>query len=180
LVEFAYNNIAKKRLESIHAMENACIIGANGNNANFQEYINTYFDSKYYVPLLEYILDYNINIAWQFIEQVQGIIDELRNLRGACDRLITENPDNALYYLLRSFAKLLLADGSIDDTLKDYQKAINTFKETFKMDRIEYTSMTSQFAVYINKYDGRTDLLLYNEMLKDQLNWTRNYNNYNK
>lgn len=179
LVEFAYNNIAKKRIESIHAMENACIIGANGNNANFQEYINTYFDSKYYVPLLEYILDYNISIIWQFIEQVGGIIDELRNLRGACDRLITENPDNALYYLLRAFSKFLLTEGSIEDALHDFHKGLSLFKDTFEMDRAEYTLITSRFVSYVLQNDIRLELLLNNEILKDQLNWLSNYNNLN-
>ena len=36
-----------------------------------------------------------------------GDLDALSHLRGACDRLLVENPENAVFLLLRAFAQFL-------------------------------------------------------------------------
>jgi ATP-dependent DNA helicase RecQ len=55
LLDFIYDNIAKKRLEAINVMENSCRVGIAEGDEAFRLYVNTYFDSKYYVRLIGYI-----------------------------------------------------------------------------------------------------------------------------
>ena len=105
IADFVYSKIASKRFEAINVMESAIRSGLNG--GNFEEFINTYFDSKFTTELREILYDYTIDIFWSFLEKFEGDQDSLNHLRGACDRLLTENPDNAALMLFRAFSRLL-------------------------------------------------------------------------
>jgi ATP-dependent DNA helicase RecQ len=47
LIEFLYEEIAKKRLESINAMRALCTLGCDGGNIEIKSFIHLYFNSKY-------------------------------------------------------------------------------------------------------------------------------------
>ena len=56
---------------------------------------------------------FSFDIVWKYIELISedktgSQIDNLKHLRGACLRLLTENPDNASFLLLKSFALFIL------------------------------------------------------------------------
>mgnify|MGYP004069996397 CR=1 FL=1 len=92
LVEFVYSKIAAKRLEAINVMEAAIQNGLDG--GDFEGFVNTYFDSKFTTDLREYLYEFTIDIVWEYIEKTHGEPDSINHLRGACDRLLVENPDN--------------------------------------------------------------------------------------
>ena len=119
LLDFVYAEVAKKRLEAINAMKTACYEGLkeNGNDA-FKDFIDIYFHSKYANPMYlpsdtEHGKVFSFDIVWKYIELISedktgSQIDNLKHLRGACLRLLTENPDNASFLLLKSFALFIL------------------------------------------------------------------------
>lgn len=109
LVEFVYERIAKRRLEAISVMETAVRAGISGGSAAFAQYVNTYFDSRMTPELRKHIRDYTLDVVWNFMALTRGEVDGMNHLRGACDRLLVENPDNGALLLLRAFVAILQA-----------------------------------------------------------------------
>ena len=73
--------------------------------------------------------DYTVDIFWSFLEKFEGDQDSLNHLRGACDRLLTENPDNAALMLFRAFSRLLIINYNKNDALSDMRKGWDIFIE---------------------------------------------------
>lgn len=134
LVEFVYKTIREKRRLAIGEMRSACreaLDQGTGMNLFLREYIDLYFNSKYarmpYIftdedghevnasltELTDYGRESDLELLWDFIEVVDrdttGTSKEnLKHLRGACLRMITNAPDNPLFRLLDAFALLCL------------------------------------------------------------------------
>ena len=83
------------RFEAINVLESAIIAGNEG-DMQFEEFVNTYFDSKYTFELRDYLYDYTIYLLWEYMIKTKGEPDLINHLRGACDRLLVENPENAV------------------------------------------------------------------------------------
>ncbi len=130
LINFIYAEIAQKRKEAINNMRDACRIGINKSDEAFMEYLSLYFDSKYYNELrkqTEGAKEASFDILFDFIDQTDGKISELKHLRGACLRLLPENPDNFAIRLLKGFSNILLEnsnsefrEASLNDILKTW------------------------------------------------------------
>ena len=95
----------------------------------FEEFINTYFDSKFTTELREILYDYTIETVWDLLDEFEGDQDSLNHLRGACDRLLTENPENAALMLFRAFSRLLIINYNKSDALSDLRKGWKIFIE---------------------------------------------------
>lgn len=130
LINFIYSEIAQKRKEAINSMREACRIGTSRSDEAFMEYLNLYFDSKYYSALrkrTDSAKEASFDILFDFIDQTDGKISELKHLRGACLRLLPENPDNFAIRLLKGFSNILLEnsnsefrEASLNDILKTW------------------------------------------------------------
>lgn len=185
LINFVYSEVAKKRRSAIDAMEDACKEAVNKGDKAFREYIDIYFNSKYYPVLVEETeegKEFSIDLVWKYIDLTEGNIDNLKHLRGACVRLLTENPDNGALLLLKSFSLLLinssneiLIQEAAEEAIKgfaifmremefdDFYDAVNTFKEKL----LTYNS---------NLYDTATEMteLIF---LKHHTKWLKDFNN---
>ena len=138
LIDFVYEQIAKKRERAIDDMEALIEEGLKADNkfeANkiIKEFIYTYFNSKYgreYPPhevavgdeVEEYSLtndtDQSRNSTWEItyrylrvlgIDSSGGFDDNVKHLRGAAIRLLRANPENSTLTTLRGFTELMLA-----------------------------------------------------------------------
>lgn len=127
LVDFVYDKIAAKRREAIDLMENAIQAGLH-DNSKFVERVNTYFDSRTTEDLRQYLFQYEPDIMFEYMDSTKGEMDALNHLRGACDRLIVENPDNPILFLLRAFSQIVLVDANKQEAHKDFRKGMTLFK----------------------------------------------------
>ncbi len=174
LVKFVYEKIAAKRREAINVMESAIQSGIE--NGNFSEYINTYFDSKFTPYLRNYLYNYSIDIVWDFIQQTNGEPDSINHLRGACDRLLVENPDNAALLLLRSFTRFLIPTYNKEDAFHDLTKGFDLFIEYFNWKRSEILINKARYCQMLFNYDSNLSNLLGNLIIDDHLSWLRKFN----
>lgn len=187
LIDFVYSEISKKREVAIYSMRDACIEGAEKGHKEFRQYLALYFNSKYYPALRD---DTNLGKEFSFalviayIDLTDGLTDNLKHLRGACIRLLNENPDNATFLLLKTFALFLLE-------LKN-EKFIAEAKESFSKG-FELLKMNDQYTmdIYIkNIHIFKSKILNYNQDLEPLLNntvdtllihyhndWLENFNN---
>ncbi|MBE2278872.1 MAG: DEAD/DEAH box helicase, partial [Ignavibacteriaceae bacterium] len=131
LVSFVYEEIQKKRELAIHDMRTACRFGLERGSLELREYIDLYFNSKYARNGYHYTNDLNeivnaslpdltdngknddLNFVFNFIEIVEkdpksGQIDNLKHLRGACIRMLNNQPDSYTLMLLNAFALYML------------------------------------------------------------------------
>lgn len=131
LVNFVYTEIQKKRELAIHDMRTACRIGLEKNNVELKDYIDLYFNSKYARNGYYYINDNgqevnaslpditnngkndNLKWVWLFTEIVDedpkaGQIDNIKHLRGACTRMLNNQPDSYTLLLLNAYALYML------------------------------------------------------------------------
>jgi ATP-dependent DNA helicase RecQ len=129
LVDFIYDRIAKKRREAIETMHKAAQEGI-GNSQLFAERIHNYFSSSYLPQLTQARIEYTLDTVWEYIAEVRQSADQLdraKHLRGSCDRLLIDNPENGAFYLLRAFATLLINPQSAE-ILSDAQQGIQLFQ----------------------------------------------------
>lgn len=131
LVNFVYKEIQKKRQLAMHDMRNACRLGLEKGSVELKDYIDLYFNSKYaragYTYSNENGEEINASLpditdngknddlkwVWLFMEIVDedpkaGQIDNTKHLRGACTRMLNNQPDSYTLLLLNAFALYML------------------------------------------------------------------------
>ena len=175
LADFVYSKIAAKRFEAINVMESAIQSGLN--DGDFEEFVNTYFDSKYTSDLRNYLYDNTIDLLWDYLKKTNGDPDSINHLRGACDRLLVENPDNPALLLMRAFSRLLIPQYNKLDAITDMRKGWKIFIDLKKWERTEYLEHFSRFYDIANEYDSMSAKYLDNEIVNDHLIWVKDFNN---
>jgi|APSaa5957512535_1039671.scaffolds.fasta_scaffold09228_2 superfamily II DNA helicase RecQ len=174
LADFVYSKIAAKRFEAINVMESAIQSGLN--NGDFEEFVNTYFDSKYTSDLRNYLYDYTIDLLWDYLIKTNGDPDSINHLRGACDRLLVENPDNPALLLMRAFSRLLMPQYNKLDAITDMRKGWKIFIDLKNWERTEYLEHFSKYYDIANEYDSMSAKYLDNEIVNDHLIWVKDFN----
>lgn len=131
LVNFVYNEIQKKRKLAMHDMKSACRLGLEKGSVELKDFIDLYFNSKYarsgysfqndkgkeILASLPDLTDQGKNDdlkwVWKFIDYVEedpkaGQIDNIKHLRGACTRMLNNQPDSYTLLLLNAFTLYML------------------------------------------------------------------------
>ncbi|MEI6949940.1 DEAD/DEAH box helicase [Paraflavisolibacter sp. H34] len=133
IVEFVYDTIKEKRANGIKEMKGACLEAVErGKEGNLflREYIDLYFNSKYARRGYFFInedgtvqasltdatkegIAANIKTVWNFIQYIDQDktgtpLENTKHLRGACIRMITNNPFNYTLRLLNAFTLFML------------------------------------------------------------------------
>lgn len=184
LIEFVYKEIESKRRRSINEMETACLIGLKQNDNELEEFIKMYFESRYYNPLVKDTnkgKDSDMNLVWKYILELKEKIDNIKHLRGATTRLLTENPNNVTLLLLNSFTYFALDTKNkeinkkaAEDTIKAFE--IIQLKNTPKA----YFDIFDKFKESILKSNSKKNEILEQTFdlleIKFHNNWLKNYN----
>lgn len=131
LVNFVYEEIQKKRKLAMADMQSACRLGLEKGSVELKDYIDLYFNSKYArsgysfqnemgIEILASLPDLtdqgkndDLKLVWEFIEFVEqdpkaGQIDNIKHLRGACTRMLNNQPDSYTLLLLNAFTLYML------------------------------------------------------------------------
>lgn len=172
LVEFAYDQIAKKRRLGIDDMEALCKEGLQPGKGRFErnlamkEFIFLYFNSKY--ARREHEIDgvpysllvdtneartYNWETVWKFMEAVNidqsgALINNVKHLRGATFRLLRTNPENAALLLLKAFSHLVLA--AMNDNPELYREGTESLIAGFRQFRKDF-NMTGKDVIVASR-----------------------------
>lgn len=143
---------------------------------SFNDNINYYFDSKYIDSLRKYLKEYDIELVWEYINITEGDPDAVNHLRGACDRLLEANTENAALLLLSAFAKFLISDYDKNEAISDFRKGWRLFKNLKNWTRKEYLKNLSKFYELIIRYDSSLKLYLDKEILEEHKKWLKEFN----
>jgi RecQ family ATP-dependent DNA helicase len=169
LIEFIYSEIAQKREEAIKSMREACKIGVSQSDEAFMEFLNLYFDSKYYKDLrkeTDSAKEANFQVLFDFMGKTDGKISELKHLRGASLRLLPENPKNFVLRLLKGFSNILLENSSTEFR----ETALNDILETFtdiKYHSAGESSKEEDVLIQLRRFVG--EISKYNSDLESDL-----------
>lgn len=175
LTKFVYEEIATKRLNAITSMEEAIIRGVE-NRENFEADINYYFDSKYYSALSEQFRNVDLSVVWSFMEETEGGKNGLQNLNGACTRLLDDSPNSPILLLLRAFSRILIEDFDQSLAIKDLRNGWSRLVELKSWSREEQTNNFEEFYNKTIEYNSSLSEVLDYEILRDHLNWIKNFN----
>ncbi len=125
LVDYGYEQIAKKRQRSILDMRDACKYGLERNSEDLAEYLDLYLNSKYFrdeyrVDEKNESLNYNldrgkiedIKWVWHYIDLMErdgnSELNNLKHLRGATLRMLRVTTENPVLLVLSAYAAYLL------------------------------------------------------------------------
>ena len=122
-----------------------------------------------------YLYDYSIDIVWEFQRKTNGEPDSIKHLRGACDRLLVENPDNPSLLLLRSFARLLIPGFDKTEAISDYINGWRLYLDKEGWSRSKYMDNVSTFYKNTIEYDPSVREYLDIEILKEHTNWVSSF-----
>jgi len=156
LVGFIYSRVAKKRREAIDIMHNAAQEGIKDASI-FVDRINNYFSSTYLPALSQSRVEYDVSTVWKYIDEVKSsadVIDRAKHLRGSCDRILVDNPDNGAFHLLRAFATLLINPES-QEIISDAQAGINLFKDKESWSHAEVLDVVHNYCNQLIQLDVR-------------------------
>ena len=183
LISFVYDRIKKQREEALDVMEQAAKVGVYPNDdpekdrnacqRDFSDFVYNYFDSRYTPELRKSLYNYDLDLVWQYIDEVKGEPTPTKNLRGSCDRLLVDNPDNAALLLLRAYARIILAY-SEKDVARDLQRGFELFKN--QVGHSSTVSAISQFYREIEKQGDEMLPTIRGQMIKLHLEWLREFN----
>ncbi|SCY98964.1 DEAD/DEAH box helicase [Flavobacterium caeni] len=200
LIKFVYEHVADLRKKSIDAMESACIVGLDDQQGSkgFKEFIDLYMNSKYARPqfLPEDTKDGEISsleIINDYIDRITtdagGEINNLKHLRGATTRLITQSikySENYALHILKAFSILAL------EVQYETEVFIQEAKENFTFGFLKMVEdenlITDEASVVFNNFVKRFDdfdIKISEEIqdlkgylfLKINTNWTKNFTN---
>ena len=186
LIDFVYQEIAKKRKEAIISMADACVKGAQGGPEEFREYLNLYFNSKYYPELRDKTSlgkEASFELVQEYMKIGEGKIDNLKHLRGACIRLLNENPDNYTFLLLKSFTLFLLESNNekfLNEAREAHLKGFRIIQNENKLNMTQLVKLVNIFSEIVISYNSdlkkiinqQVDLLLINH----HTGWLKQFN----
>lgn len=175
LVDFVYKRIVARRCEAMDVMEEALRAGVESGSTAFAQYVNTYFDSRVTPELRPYLYEYNQETVWRFMERTGGEKDAVSHLRGACNRLLVENPDNGALLLLRAFTTI--AQGAaISVVPNDFLKGLQAFESKEQLGRDAMRHVIDRFFGIAAKFD-RGAIQTWNKFIVDwHTTWLREFN----
>lgn len=169
LTDFVYRKIAAKRQEAINVMEFAL------NSTNFNEYVNTYFDSRYTPHFRPHLYNNSIDWIWEFLRENATDQDSISNIRGACDRLLVENPSNPSFLLLRSYSKFTNPNYDKNEALDDFHKSWLLLKTISNRSDADFLSFLTKFYKQIIVYDKELGVYLNKAFLNYHLAWLTSF-----
>ena len=200
LIKFVYEHVADLRKKSIDAMESACIVGLDDQQGSkgFKEFIDLYMNSKYARPqfLPEDTKDGEISsleIINDYIDRITtdagGEINNLKHLRGATTRLITQSikySENYVLHILKAFSILALevqyeTEVFIQEAKENFTFGFLKMVEDENLTTDEASVIFNNFVKRFDDFDFRIseeiqDLKGY-LFLKINTNWTKNFTN---
>ena len=107
LIHFIYDRIGNKRREAMDAMERA-VRQSTKHPETLAETVTDYFDSPYIPELRPYINTYSADLVYTYCRKTADQHTNLSNLLGACNRLLEQNPGNAAFRAMRTYAYAML------------------------------------------------------------------------
>lgn len=200
LIKFVYEHVADLRKKSIDAMEQACIVGLDDyqGSKGFKEFIDLYMNSKYARPqflpedtndgevsTLEIINDYIDRVR----EDAGGEINNLKHLRGATTRLITQSikySENYSLHILKAFSVLALEvqyeteifiQEAKENFIFGFLKMVEEDEITTDEAIIIFNQLLKRFDDFDYKISEEIEDLRSYIFLKINTNWTKNFTN---
>lgn len=149
LLDFVYLEIAAKRHRAIENMQSAVRGGLEYGIDEFARRINTYFDSRFTVSLVDDLREKPVEtIVETYIKNTQGRPDEIEHLWGSCDRLIETNPTHAGLFLLRAYARWV-SNRSLPEASQDARTGYGLLTESRSWKPDELAGFQNQFIAWI-------------------------------
>lgn len=200
LIKFVYEHVADLRKKSIDAMESACMVGLDDQQGSkgFKEFIDLYMNSKYARPqfLPEHTKDGEISsleIINDYINRITtdagGEINNLKHLRGATTRLITQSikySENYTLHILKAFSILAIevqyeTEVFIQEAKENFAFGFLKMVEDENLTTDEASIIFNNFVKRFDDFDFRIseeiqDLKGY-LFLKININWTKSFTN---
>ena len=126
LVQFVYEKIASKRREALDLMVETTKIGVNNPSA-FTEQVYSYFDSRFTEELRSFTKEYDSADLAPVLEKVGTDPHDINHLLGSCNRLLVENPQNALFRVMRAYSYALIPAFAEDDVKRELKTGLVDF-----------------------------------------------------
>lgn len=163
---------------AVSVMEEAVQEGIEQGDEAFQRRVNTYFDSRYLPDLQSRIRDrdFGLGLVWEFIEETEGVDDDINHLRGACDRLLSEYTENGALYLLRAYTRCLMDGGRHEEFRRDFREGWRLFQEIKELSWTEYLRALSEYRNMVSGFDNRLQGALDEEIARAHALWLEDFN----
>lgn len=166
LVDFGYEQIAKKRMRSISEMKEACNYGLDKPGPEIAEFLNLYLNSKYardiyLVNNINESLIFNLNsgkiydMKWVkhyiklMIRDGDSETNNLKHLRGATAKMLSERAENPVLLTLKAYATFYLEYNNqrlLESSENDLSLALDYLEEKAGWSEHELESMFNKLV----------------------------------
>jgi hypothetical protein len=161
---------------AIDIMEDAVRDGIDVGPDAFRVRLITYFESRYTPELRPHLTEYDLDLVWRYVHVAGGTRDNVQHLRGACDRLLVDNPRNGSLLLLRAFTRLVLPGGDADGFRTDFRLGWRLFRDDRGLTWAAYASALSRFADQVEELDRGARALVDLEITEAHGSWLKEFN----
>jgi ATP-dependent DNA helicase RecQ len=220
LISFVYKEIGEKRRIGIFDMKRACKIGIEKGHLELRDYIDLYFNSKYARTGYHYENDNGkqINASLpdltengklddiKFVTFFMNVVDEDKNasqinntkhLRGACARMLNNQPESYTLLLLNAFTLYMLefknsyflteAESLIQAAFTSLQEKEPVYSEK-KLESIFYSFIeqikekNNELEAYMKRYGFTFDFetIMIHRLIMPMRNISKNLHTLNK
>lgn len=194
LIEFIYDEIAKKRRTAIDSMADLCERGLSKEREGglqIRKDIETYFNSKFLDEMRRDTDDgklFDKEILFRYLNYTNGITDELEHLRGSAIRMLNDRPDNAAFLLMKAFSTLLLetqvrkgkliikSETLIDQATDDLLHGLAFFEEAFGNGDEVLNDLKILILNHNKKLQSIMDEIEQYQTLKNRTSWLKYFN----
>jgi len=141
----------------MEAMERATVKGLQDPSA-LSETVTDYFDSPYIPILRPYLNEYTPELFFEICNDTGAGRAKLNQLLGACNRLLEQNPNNAVFHAMRAYAYTFLDYGE-NVIMQEVDVMLSCFESEMhwtRKDALPFMMHMRGFVKSINALKART------------------------
>ncbi len=173
LVKFVYERIAERRLEALRTMERTVRAGINNPDA-FAEQVNLYFDSRYTADLREFLRDYTETAVFDFLNLTRGEPAQMAHLMGSCNRLLEENPENAMLHAIRA-CTYALSPAYEENVVEELERSLQLFESQQNWSRRQKCEFVLRLVEYMEGVETERVTHFLAVLLREHTAWLRSF-----
>lgn len=174
LIQFVYGRIAKQRVAAMESMERATVKGIHDPSA-LSETVTDYFDSPYIPILRPYLNDYTSELLFEICNDTGAGRAKLKQLLGACNRLLEQNPNNAAFHAMRAYAYSFLDYGD-EVTKEEIDATLSCFKSELQWTRNEKLNFMMRLRNFVRAISAQKARVYEAIILDDHTSLLRKFN----
>lgn len=180
LIRFVYDKIRTKRQQALDTIVRY-IEDDVAEKTPLKDNFTNYFDSRFIEVLRPFTREYSSETVADCLKITvfNGSDDaaphEMNHLRGSCDRLLVENPQNAAFHILRAFTLALNPAYAETDVIQELEEGLMLFRSQEDWNTTKEQELLTQLLGYVRASDESRIGPFGAALVRSHVGWMREF-----